>query len=279
VSMEDWARSRHLSRVEKKRRNQVSADPDRLRVHCEGRLVNDHERCWARHQTLRDIVHLDAVKAMRRERLSVVSPGQTLVEQQTPGDFATVFDLGRGSAVMANWTTRSSWPPTCNAGSRPDSPTKGRAASAPPGSQPESPGREDVVLPRPAQHRQDPSRDWARHWPVPGLSPHPARYRIGVSRPVSTIRPLGSLRRRKGRRRHGRSARAPRRSRRFEPRPAALTQRRRPRLRPPGHHRTTTPPWGKFSCRQGPVSTAVDRRRRPRRMHVPFNMRKPSARS
>jgi Mu transposase, C-terminal domain len=36
------------------RRVEVAADLDRVRVFCEGRLVADHGRCWARHQTLSD---------------------------------------------------------------------------------------------------------------------------------------------------------------------------------------------------------------------------------
>jgi transposase len=36
------------------RRVEVRADLDRVRVGCEGRLVADHERCWARHQTIAD---------------------------------------------------------------------------------------------------------------------------------------------------------------------------------------------------------------------------------
>jgi hypothetical protein len=33
------------------RRVEVAADLNRVRVSCDGRLVADHERCWARHQT------------------------------------------------------------------------------------------------------------------------------------------------------------------------------------------------------------------------------------
>ncbi len=46
---------------------QVSAGLERVRVHCEGRLVADHPRCWARHQSLTDPEHRAAAEALRRE--------------------------------------------------------------------------------------------------------------------------------------------------------------------------------------------------------------------
>jgi transposase len=46
---------------------QVSADLQRVRVSCDGHLVADHPRCWARHQSLTDPVHRAAAEALRRE--------------------------------------------------------------------------------------------------------------------------------------------------------------------------------------------------------------------
>lgn len=46
---------------------QVSADLQRMRVSCDGHLVADHPRCWARHQSLTDPVHRAAAEALRRE--------------------------------------------------------------------------------------------------------------------------------------------------------------------------------------------------------------------
>jgi transposase len=46
---------------------QVSADLERVRATCEGRLVADHARCWARHQSLTDPVHRAAAEALRAE--------------------------------------------------------------------------------------------------------------------------------------------------------------------------------------------------------------------
>jgi transposase len=50
------------------RRLEVLADLDRVRVLCEGRVVADHARAWARHQTISDPEHLAAAKLLRRER-------------------------------------------------------------------------------------------------------------------------------------------------------------------------------------------------------------------
>jgi transposase len=56
------------------RRIEVIADLARVRVVCEGRLVADHERIWARHQTITDPAHRAAADALRRQHLAVVRP-------------------------------------------------------------------------------------------------------------------------------------------------------------------------------------------------------------
>jgi transposase len=56
------------------RRIEVAADLQRVRVHCDGRLVADHERIWAKHQTITDPAHLAAARALRRDRLEIVRP-------------------------------------------------------------------------------------------------------------------------------------------------------------------------------------------------------------
>jgi transposase len=53
------------------RRVEVAADLERVRVWCEGRLVADHGRCWARHQTLSDPGHLAAAAQLRHQRALV----------------------------------------------------------------------------------------------------------------------------------------------------------------------------------------------------------------
>jgi hypothetical protein len=50
------------------RRVQVTANLDRVQAVSDGRLVADHLRCWARHQTLNDPVHLRAAAQLRHQR-------------------------------------------------------------------------------------------------------------------------------------------------------------------------------------------------------------------
>ena len=80
------------------RRVEVSADLARVRVACDGRVVADHERCWARHQTLTDPAHLAAAKALRSaRRLAVVPvPRPEEVEQR---DLSVYDRLAGGQGV------------------------------------------------------------------------------------------------------------------------------------------------------------------------------------
>jgi transposase len=56
------------------RRIEVVADLERVRAFCDGRLVADHERIWAWHQTVSDPEHLGAAKLLRRERVAALRP-------------------------------------------------------------------------------------------------------------------------------------------------------------------------------------------------------------
>jgi transposase len=56
------------------RRVEVIADLQRVRAFCDGRLVADHERIWAWHQTISDPEHLSAAKVLRGERGGVLRP-------------------------------------------------------------------------------------------------------------------------------------------------------------------------------------------------------------
>ena len=78
------------------RRIEVTAGLARVRVSCEGRIVADHERCWARHQTITDPAHLAAAQQLRsaRRRLAPV-PGPAGAEVEYR-DLA-VYDLLSGS--------------------------------------------------------------------------------------------------------------------------------------------------------------------------------------
>ena len=80
------------------RRVELRADLERVQVHCQGLLVADHVRCWARHQTLTDPAHLDAAQRLRRQRLGVTGhqPAQLEleVEQRPLADYDIAFGLG-----------------------------------------------------------------------------------------------------------------------------------------------------------------------------------------
>ncbi len=73
---------------------EVVADLARVRVWCAGRLVADHDRIWAKHQTISDPEHLAAAKAMRRNRFDVVAlPTQVEVQQRSLTDYDALIDI------------------------------------------------------------------------------------------------------------------------------------------------------------------------------------------
>ncbi len=82
------------------RRIEVTADLARVRVSCDGRIVADHERAWARHQTITDPAHLAAARALRAARrllAPVTGPAGAEVEYR---DLAVYDRLsGTGEAV------------------------------------------------------------------------------------------------------------------------------------------------------------------------------------
>ncbi len=81
------------------RRIEVTADLARVRVTCDGRVVADHERVWARHQTITDPAHLAAARALRSARRLAAVPGPADAEVEYR-DLA-VYDrlAGTGEAV------------------------------------------------------------------------------------------------------------------------------------------------------------------------------------
>ena len=82
------------------RRIEVIADLARVRVHYEGRLVADHERIWAWHQTITDPGHHAAAKALRRQRVGVLRPApEPEVEQRCLADYDTALGLGADGGV------------------------------------------------------------------------------------------------------------------------------------------------------------------------------------
>jgi transposase len=56
-------------------RIEVVTDLHRVKAFHAGRLVADHERAWARHQTITDPHHAEAAKGLRRERVTILRPG------------------------------------------------------------------------------------------------------------------------------------------------------------------------------------------------------------
>jgi transposase len=76
------------------RRVEVVADLARVRVLCEGRVVADHERLWARHQTVSDPAHVAAAKVLRRKHLDVARASvQPEVEVRCLADYDTALGL------------------------------------------------------------------------------------------------------------------------------------------------------------------------------------------
>ena len=83
------------------RRIEVLADLDRVRVFCEGRVVADHPRVWARHQTLTDPDHLEAAKVLRRTRVGALRPvrepeTELAVEIRALSDYDTALGIDPG---------------------------------------------------------------------------------------------------------------------------------------------------------------------------------------
>jgi transposase len=80
------------------RRVVVSADVDRVRVICDGSLVADHDRVWAKHQTISDPAHLAAAQARRRSRIDLVRlPVQTEVEIRSLAAYDTALGIAIGA--------------------------------------------------------------------------------------------------------------------------------------------------------------------------------------
>ena len=82
------------------RRIEITADLARVRVWYDGRLAADHERAWARHQTLTDPAHLAAAQAMRAARrvlTPVTGPAGTEVERRDLAVYDAVCG-GEGAA-------------------------------------------------------------------------------------------------------------------------------------------------------------------------------------
>lgn len=85
------------------RRIEVVADLDRVQVFCAGKVVADHERLWAWHQTITDPEHRHAANMLRHNRISALPTapehgGHPGVEQRCLSDYDTALgiDLSEG---------------------------------------------------------------------------------------------------------------------------------------------------------------------------------------
>ena len=77
------------------RRIEVVTDLARVRAYCEGRVVADHERIWAKHQSLTLPEHEQAAKQLRRDRIGLVRPApQPEVEIRCLADYDTALGVG-----------------------------------------------------------------------------------------------------------------------------------------------------------------------------------------
>jgi transposase len=83
------------------RRVEITADLARVRVTCDGRAVADHQRCWARHQTITDPAHLAAARAMRSARRLLApppGPADAEVERRDLAVYDALCGSGEGAA-------------------------------------------------------------------------------------------------------------------------------------------------------------------------------------
>lgn len=76
------------------RRIEVVADLHRVQVLCDGRVVADHERLWAKHQTVSDPLHVEAAKLLRRKHLDIARPvAATEVQVRCLADYDIALGL------------------------------------------------------------------------------------------------------------------------------------------------------------------------------------------
>jgi hypothetical protein len=82
------------------RRIEVVADLHRVKAFCDGRVVADHERIWAWHQTISASDHVAAAKLLRRERVGILRPAQAEPDVQIRclDDYDTALGLDGGVA-------------------------------------------------------------------------------------------------------------------------------------------------------------------------------------
>jgi hypothetical protein len=74
-----------------------------VRVWCDGWLVADHQRCWARQQTISDPAHLQAAAQLRHQRAALgttnARQGVEEVQLRCLADYDAAFGLDDGQGV------------------------------------------------------------------------------------------------------------------------------------------------------------------------------------
>ena len=98
------------------RRIEITADLDRVTVLCDGKIVADHERVWARHQTITDPQHLAAARAAAAASgsRSLAPPREAEVEIRCLADYDTALGStrrARGVMTAAKTAPRDDLPP------------------------------------------------------------------------------------------------------------------------------------------------------------------------
>ncbi len=84
------------------RRVDIHADLQRVRVFSDGSLVADHERLWARHQTISAPDHVAAATALRTSRVGLLRPAPSHdVETRALSDYDAALGLTDTSADSA----------------------------------------------------------------------------------------------------------------------------------------------------------------------------------
>jgi transposase len=86
------------------RRIEVIADLARVRALCDGKLVADHERIWAAHQSISDPEHVEAAKVLRRNRIGLLRPApepEVEVEVRCLADYDTALGLDDADGGVA----------------------------------------------------------------------------------------------------------------------------------------------------------------------------------
>lgn len=73
----------------------VTADLDTVRIHCDTVLVGEHRRCWAKHQTISDPVHVRAADELRARRRLVTTAAfdETAVAYRDLADYDRILGV------------------------------------------------------------------------------------------------------------------------------------------------------------------------------------------